>query len=90
MSVVITPVDLFVDPCCPFAWTASRWLLEVRRQRALDLQPHLMNWPCSTKIRTSRRSRALMERAWAPARVAAAAVHCRRLALDTTDLAERT
>jgi len=34
--------------------------------------------------------RALMERTWAPARVAAAAVHCRRLALDTTDLAERT
>ncbi|MDQ6698465.1 MAG: disulfide bond formation protein DsbA [Actinomycetota bacterium] len=67
------PVRVYVDPSCPFAWITTRWLVEVERQRPLDLEFHLV----SLSVINERRQlddwyRAFNDQAWGPSRVFAA------------------
>ena len=34
-SAVMTNVEVFIDPSCPWAWVTSRWLRDVAAQRDL-------------------------------------------------------
>ena len=68
-------IGLYIDPCCPFAWIACQWLVEVRRQRAVELALHLMSLPMLNEQQSiSPAYRRLLAHTWGPARVAAAAV----------------
>jgi 2-hydroxychromene-2-carboxylate isomerase len=74
MTETKTTADFWFDPICPWAWIASRWMLEVEQVRPVNTNWHVMSLAVLNDGRELPDKYVdLMKRAWAPVRVVIAA-----------------